>query len=178
MKHVLMLLLFFLASFSIDAQNPAIIGSEKGVKEKILKIKKFFPDFKKSLVTRDPLFTEEKHYEVKMKMGDGFIRFEESDDTQQILIVNFSGPNYHSGSMDDFKKYYGQLAEMLKDIFGDKYTPEEHNTERGWNMTFTETGKKSYQSATSIGLKMNWLFNRPSIELYFSTYPSGKKPKT
>jgi hypothetical protein len=176
MKNIL--LLFLLASTHVAyAQNAPHIGSQKGVKEKLTRIKKSLPDFTKNLAVKDRLYTEEDVYEVKMEMGDGMIRFEVAEDKQQSLTISFSGPTYFSGSIDDFKAYYYELAGMLKEIFKSTHTAEETKDEKKWLMVFSETGKKSHESAVQPWLKIDWFRQRPTITLVFFTYPSGKVPK-
>ncbi|MBK8495696.1 MAG: hypothetical protein IPL50_12265 [Chitinophagaceae bacterium] len=177
MRNIFLLLLLSASTYFSNGQERPKIGSEKGVKEKLWKIKKSLPDFKKNLVVKDRLYTEEDKYDVKMEMGDGIILFEEDEDKQQTLIIRFSGPYFFSGSIADFKQYYVQLGEMLKEIFKNTLTADEVKTEKKWEMTFWEIGKKSYESAVTIKLKTDWFMNKPEIQLVFFTHPSGKVPK-
>lgn len=173
-----LLLLFLLAStLIVHAQNPPPIGSQKGVKEKLIRIKKSLPDFTKNLAVKDRLYTDEDVYDVKMEMGDGMIRFEVAEDKQQSLIITFSGPTYFAGSIDDFKAYYNELAGMLKEIFKSTHIAEETKDEKKWLMTFSEISKRSHESAVKPWLKIDWFRQRPAITLVFFTYPSGKVPK-
>ncbi|MBK7123687.1 MAG: hypothetical protein IPH68_13295 [Chitinophagaceae bacterium] len=70
-----------------------------------------------------------------------------------------------------------QLGEMLKEIFKNTLTADEVKTEKKWEMTFWEIGKKSYESPVTIKLKTDWFMNKPEIQLVFFTHPSGKVPK-
>jgi len=172
-----MLLLLFLASvYFTNAQERPKIGSEKGVKEKLIRIKTSLPDFTKKLAIKDPLYTEEEHYDVNMEMGDGLIMLKIDEDKQQSLAISFSGPFYFSGSIDDFKAYYYQLGDMLKEIFKSTHTANEYKDEKKWSLRFSEIGKKSHESAVTISLYIDWFMNRPTIRLIFFTYPKGKIP--
>ena len=175
MRNIFLLLLLSASTYFSNGQDRPKIGSEKGVKEKLLKIKKSLPDFKKNLVVKDRLYTEEDKYDVKMEMGNGLIRFEE--DKHQTLIIYFSGPYHFSGSISDFKQYYVQLGDMLKDIFINTLVADEVKTEKKWEMTFSAIGKKSYESPVTVKLKTDWFMNNPEIQLVFFTQPSGKRPK-
>ncbi|HQX96317.1 MAG: hypothetical protein IPH34_00715 [Chitinophagaceae bacterium] len=172
-----MLLLLFLASvYFTNAQERPKIGSEKGVKEKLIRIKTSLPDFTKKLAIKDTLYTEEEHYDVNMEMGDGLIIFEIEEDKQQSLTITFSGPFSFSGSIDDFKAYYYQLGDILKEIFKSTHTLEEFKDEKKWYMDFSEIGKKNHESVVKLWLKIDWFMKRPTIKLIFFTYPNGKIP--
>ncbi len=58
MKALFTFSLLFISGF-IFAQKPPLIGSEKGVKEKFILIKKGLPDIKKNLTENDENFVEE-----------------------------------------------------------------------------------------------------------------------
>lgn len=164
------LLLFYTV---INAQPEPKIGSEKGVKEKLLKIKNALPDFKKTLAK--PLAGYANTYEVKVEIGNGEPLFEEDKETtQQTLVVNFSGSPYFSGTKNDFQKYYGQLSTWLKEIFGKTHQFEEEKEETIWTLSFIEKGKDYSTSPTYIELEFTSILSSFDITLTITTYPKGK----
>lgn len=157
----------------VMAQDPPKIGSEKGVKEKLTRIKNAMPDFKKSLVKPSDHFADS--YDVKMKLGNGVILFyEDKETTKQRLTVSFTSPIYFSGAKEDFQQYYQQLSGWLKDIFGKTHTANEDKTDKKWRLSFYENGKNVFTSPTCIFLSVSWVLNRPSISLEITTFPKGE----
>lgn len=158
------------------AQTAPKIGSEKNVKEKLIRIKQSLPDFKKSLVKKDDTFVEE--YVVKMEMGNGIILFSEEEDDQQTLTIKFSGPVYFSGSVSDFQQYYEKLSGLLKEIFDKTHSYSEKKENKNWTIQFFAKGKTPFTSPTLITLEVSWIFpDSPHISLDFLTYPKGKLPE-
>ena len=57
MKNLIILACFFAYTFTAQAQNNPPIGSQKGVKEKFIRIKKGLPDIKKNLTVQDEMLS-------------------------------------------------------------------------------------------------------------------------
>jgi hypothetical protein len=149
------------------------IGSEKGVKEKLLEIKNALPDFKKTLVK--PIDGSADSYEVKMKIGNGEPLFEEDAETkEQALTVNFSN-SYFNGTIKDFQVYYMRLSAWLKEIFEKTHQFREGQEKTVWVLVGVEKGKDYRTSPTLIDLEVTWIVENPDISLTIATNPRGKQ---
>jgi hypothetical protein len=149
------------------------IGTEEGVKEKLLQIKNALPDFKKTLVK--PIDGNTDSYEVNMKIGNGEPLFEEDEITkEQTITINFSGSPYFSGTIEDFQLFYNQLCEWLKEIFGATHEFKEGKESMVWVLTGVEKGKDYRTSPTLIDLEITWILDNPDINLTIDTNPKGK----
>lgn len=161
MKPLVTLLALFFA-ITIYGQKLPPIGSEKGVKEKFIIIKKGLPDIKKNLTKKDEDF--EDTYNVIFEMGNGIVNFEESED-DQTLTIKFSSGWYFSGSMPDFKDYYNKLVSMIGEVFGPVYISERINKEKTLTTTFFEKGKNMFNSKVTITVTCDWILDKPDITI-------------
>ncbi len=161
MKPVLFSILL-LAIVVTHAQKLPAIGSEKGVKEKFMLIKKGLPDIKKNLTKKDEMW--EDQYNVKFEMGNGIVIFAESED-DQTLTISFSSDPYFSGTVADFQNYYKKLVAMIGEVFGPAYAQETKSKEKSEATTFFEKGKDIFSSKISIIAEVSWVLDRPHITI-------------
>lgn len=161
MKPIVTLMLLLSAGFIYGQKLPAI-GSEKGVKEKFMMIKKGLPDIKKNLTKKDEMWEDE--YNVKFEMGNGIVLFNESEE-DQTLTISFSSDPYFAGSISDFQNYYKKLVNILGEVFGTAYAQETKNKEKSWTATFFEKGKDIFNSKISIIAEVSWVLDRPRITI-------------
>ena len=161
MKPIVTLMLLLSASFMYGQKLPAI-GSEKGVKEKFMMIKKGLPDIKKNLIKKDEMWEDE--YNVKFEMGNGIVLFNESEE-DQTLTISFSSDPYFAGSISDFQNYHKKLVTIISEVFGPAYTQETKSKEKNWTTTFFEKGKDIFSSKISIIAEVSWALDRPHITI-------------
>lgn len=156
LKYLLLIIsLSHLSTLQAQDENPKI-GSEKGVKEKLTRIKGGLPDIKKNLTKQDELFTDT--YNVTFEMGNGIILFEEDEEEGvQSLIISFSS-DYFSGRVKDYQEYYKKLVALIGEVFGSSYASTADNTEKTWSTYFFQKEKGIAGSNTGIGIECNWMF--------------------
>ena len=85
MKTLIASLSCLLVTFSIYAQDNPKIGTEKGVKEKFIRIKNGLPDIKKNLTVQDEMWVNERN--VKFEMGNGLIIYEEDEENNDQYLI-------------------------------------------------------------------------------------------
>ena len=113
MTKYFLLFSFMLLAISVRAQDQdeVPIGQQRGVKEKLIIIKKGLPDIKNNLTTQDEMWLDQRN--VKFEMGDGMVIYSEDEYdgviTQQIRI-EFS-TKYFTGTIKNYKK---KLKKYLK----------------------------------------------------------------
>jgi hypothetical protein len=154
-----------LISIILTAQTNPKIGSEKGVKEKLIRIKNALPDIKKNLTKRDENFVET--YNVKFEMGNGIVLFDEDEeDHDQSLTIRYTG-SYFSGTIADFQNYYQSLVAMIKEVFGPNYESTVSNKEKSWSTSFFMKGKDAFTSPVRIHIQCDWILESlgPGITL-------------
>ena len=158
MTKYFLLFSFMLLAISVRAQDQdeVPIGQQRGVKEKLIIIKKGLPDIKNNLTTQDEMWLDQRN--VKFEMGDGMVIYSEDEYdgviTQQIRI-EFS-TKYFTGTIKDFQDYYKKLVNLVNEIFGEAYEAISEEEKWKWETTFTQSGKK-YKSPVSINVEVNWL---------------------
>lgn len=169
----LVLLSFLFTCSQLEAQTEPKIGTEKGVKEKLTRIKNGLPDMKKTLTKKDEMWTDQ--YNVNFEMGNGLIHFEEEDGLQTMIILY--SKSYFSGTVTDYQNYYKVLAGYLKTIFGNSYNSDSTNTSKEWVTTFFQKGKDKSESPVTVHLSCNWVIESlgPKIVIEIS---SRVKPPT
>jgi hypothetical protein len=170
MKPVVFSILMLTVAFA-HAQKLPPIGSEKGVKEKFMMIKKGLPDIKKNLTKKDEMW--ENEYNVKFEMGNGIVIFRESED-DQTLTISFSSDPYFSGTIADFQNYYKKLVSIIGEVFGPAYIQDSKNKEKSWTTSFLEKGKDIFSSNISIFVEISWVLSSPDITIEIVS----KKPFT
>lgn len=164
-KYVLLPLIALL-SVTVSAQttNPKI-GTEKGVKEKLTRIKNGLPDIKKNLTKED----DWGDIDVKFEMGNGTILFDEDeDDHKQSLSIRYTY-SYYSGTTTDYQNYYKTLVVLIKEVFGDGYESKTNDSEKSWSTFFYEKGKRRIDSNISIWIKCSWVLDLLSIDIDISS---------
>lgn len=162
MQKIVSVLMFLLMMNICNSQALPKIGSEKGVKEKFILIKKGLPDIKRNLINRDKTFTDE--YIVKFEMGNGIVNFEESDENES-LTISFSSRPYFSGTITDFQNYYNKLVTIVTEVFGTTHTSSIEKTNTSWTTTFFEKDKDQSSSKTYIRLAVSWILDDPHISI-------------
>ncbi|HMU25721.1 MAG TPA: hypothetical protein PKD97_11715 [Ferruginibacter sp.] len=168
MKALFTFSLLFISGF-IFAQKPPLIGSEKGVKEKFILIKKGLPDIKKNLTENDENFVED--YNVKFEMGNGIVLFDE-DEKEQTLLIRFSTEPYFSGTANDFQDYYYKLVGLLNEVFGAELPPTSNNKEKKLTTLFLQKGTDIFTSKLGVIIQYTQVLNDPYIEInVFSNKP-------
>lgn len=131
------------------------IGSEKGVKEKLMRIKKGLPDMKKNLTRQDENFTDT--YNVKFDMGNGIVLFrEDEDEKEQSLTIRYT-PSYFSGTVAEYQQYYKTLVGMIREVFGPGYESRSTEKDKIWETRFYQAGKDTYGSPVSINISCSWV---------------------
>jgi hypothetical protein len=163
-KYVLFaaILLF---TVTLSAQTNPKIGTEKGVKEKLIRIKNGLPDIKKNLTKRDETFVDE--YNVKFEMGNGIVLFnEDEEDHDQSLTIRCTS-SYFSGTVADYQNYYKTLVTMIKEVFGPGYEFSTTDKEKSWSTAFFQKGKDVFTSPVRIDIKCDWILESlgPSISI-------------
>lgn len=178
------LIIAFLLLFSIASRsqsNEPKIGSEKGVKEKLMLIKKGLPDIRKNLTTKDEVFENERV--VKFEMGDGLVIYEEYDDTDfdideddtkvnkdkiQELRIRYSKA-YFSGAFSEYQNYYIKLISLIKEIFGTAYSFQESKEKNKWQTVFFQKNKSIFTTDITISVTCSMIFEDlgPSIDIEF-----------
>jgi hypothetical protein len=169
MKRIYIIAFFTVLTGLLNAQEKLSITKLSGIKEKLVLIKKGFPDIKNKLVTKDP--DDPETLIPKVKMGDYNGRYNGEGD-QQSLEYEFTSWEY-AGSKEDFQAFYRKLLVMLVEVFGDKYKLKEYTPkEKEWSATLDEKDAPDYKSPTHIYIVCNWaLINRNQVWLHFN----GKK---
>lgn len=166
MKTVIVSFCCLLIAFCIRAQDNPKIGTEKGVKEKIIRIKSGLPDIKKNLTIKDETWADQ--YNVKFEMGNGIVLFDEDkDDGEQSLLIRYT-KSYFSGSAADYQNYYKTLVSMFKEVLGSAYDSEKKEKEKEWQTSFYLKGSDVLNSRIRISITCNWMFNSspgPNIEI-------------
>lgn len=161
--------LVILSAVSVSAQTNPKIGSEKGIKEKLIRIKKGLPDIKKNLTTPDENFTDD--YNVKFDMGNGIIIFEEDEEEkEQSLLIRYTS-SYFSGTVAEYQAFYKNLVTMTREVFTPGYEYKETEEGKTLRTVFLEKGKDETSSNTRISLECSWVLESPgpSIHIYISS---------
>ncbi|MEK7226340.1 MAG: hypothetical protein AAB221_11780 [Bacteroidota bacterium] len=175
MKRITILFTCLLLSSFLFAQNNPKIGTEKGVREKLIRIKNALPDIKKNLTRKNEMWTDE--YDVKFDMGNGIILFDE-DDGEQSLNIRYT-TSYFSGTAADFQNYYKTLTATAKEVFGKTYDYDSTNEEKKWSTSFFEKGKDIFKSRIRIYITCSWMFESLgpdiAIEVYSRLKEASKK---
>lgn len=173
---VSMLLVLLLTGSFLSAQNNPKIGTEKGVKEKLIRIKAGLPDIKKTLTKKDEMW--ENEYNVKFEMGNGTVLFKE-EDGEQSLKIRYS-KSYFSGTATDYQNYYKTLVSLVKEVFGSGYDSSSTNEPKKWAISFYQKGKDVFDSAVRIHISCSWMFESLgpdiNIEIYSRLKPPSQKP--
>ncbi|MBS1620717.1 MAG: hypothetical protein JST10_01005 [Bacteroidetes bacterium] len=159
----LTLLTLLFTCTQLEAQTEPKIGSEKGVKEKLTRIKNGLPDMKKTLTKEDEMWIDQ--YNVNFEMGNGIVLFKEEDGLQTMQI-SYS-KSYFSGTVTDYQNYFKVLAGYIKNIFGNSYDSDSTNTSKKWVTTFFQKGKDKSKSPITVHLSCNWMLKDlgPEIEI-------------
>ena len=163
MKNLIILACFFAYTFTAQAQNNPPIGSQKGVKEKFIRIKKGLPDIKKNLTVQDEMWVNERN--VKFEMGDGLILYEEDEEeNDQYLKISFS-QSYFSGTVTDYQHYYKNLVAMIKEVFGPGFEVSSTEKEKKWSTTIVEKGKDVFNSPIQVYITLDWIIQSLGPEI-------------
>jgi len=165
MKNLIILACFFAYTITAQAQNNPPIGSQKGVKEKFIRIKKGLPDIKKNLTVQDEMWTDVRN--VKFEMGDGTILYEEDeeeDNIDQYLKIRFS-QSYFSGTVTDYQYYYKILVAMIKEVFGPGFEASSTEKEKKWSTTIFEKGKNVFNSPIQVYITLDWIIQSLGPEI-------------
>ncbi len=166
MKTVIVSFWCLLIAFCIRAQDNPKIGTEKGVKEKIIRIKNGLPDIKKNLTKKDEMWTDQ--YNVKFEMGNGIVLFDEDkDDEEQSLLIRYT-KSFFSGSAADYQNYYKTLVNLFKEVFGSAYDFQKTKKEKEWQTSLYQKGNNVLNSSIRINITCNWMFESspgPNIEI-------------
>lgn len=169
MKTFIASLNCLLITFCIHAQDNPKIGTEKGVKEKLIRIKNGLPDIKKNLTKKDEMWADQ--YNVKFEMGNGIVLFEEDEDEgEQSLLIRYN-KSFFSGSVADYQNYYKTLVSIFKEVFGATYDSEKTEKEKEWQTIFYIKGSDALNSRIRISITCNWMFDSslgPNIEIRIS----------
>ncbi|HYM95396.1 MAG TPA: hypothetical protein VET23_14760 [Chitinophagaceae bacterium] len=172
MKRAIILPLLIPVSFYLKAQENPKIGTEKGVKEKLIRIKNGLPDIKKNLTKKDELW--ENDYNVKFEMGNGMVLFDE-DDGEQSLKIRYN-KSYFSGSIADYQDYYKALVKMVREVFGAAYDTQSNNKEKKWSTSFYQTRKDIFKSPIRIYVTCSWIFDSLGPDIEIEIYSRLKEP--
>ena len=163
MKNLIILACFFAYTITAQAQNNPPIGSQKGVKEKFIRIKKGLPDIKKNLTVQDEMWVNERN--VKFEMGDGLILYEEDEEeNDQYLKISFS-QSYFSGTVTDYQHYYKNLVAMIKEVFGPGLEVSSTEKEKKWSTTIVEKGKNIFNSPIQVYITLDWIIQSLGPEI-------------
>jgi len=165
MKNLIILACFFAYTITAQAQNNPPIGSQKGVKEKFIRIKKGLPAIKKNLTEQDEMWTDVRN--VKFEMGDGTILYEEDeeeDNIDQYLKIRFS-QSYFSGTVTDYQYYYKILVAMIKEVFGPGFEASSTEKEKKWSTTIFEKGKNVFNSPIQVYITLDWIIQSLGPEI-------------
>lgn len=155
MKSILALLSILLITVNVFGQTNPKIGTEKGVKEKLLRIKNGLPDMKKNLTVKDADWADS--YNVKFEMGNGIILFDNHEDRgEQVMTISFDN-SYFSGTIPDFQNYYKSLVTMLSEILGNKYISEKNEKAKEWSAIFYPIGYSLFETPVSFTVNCNWM---------------------
>ena len=155
-SYLFVALLLFTVIAQAQTTKPKI-GSDKGVKETFIQIKKGLPDIKKNLTKK-----KGNDYTPKIKMGSaGSYKKETNGD--QSLTFTYSSSGY-SGTIEDYQNFYKILVSIVKEVFGTDYTATASERGNVWRTGFYENGKNVYTSTTSLYIKYDGTFeSSPSI---------------
>lgn len=174
MKKLIILASIFAYTITAQAQNNPPIGSQKGVKEKIIRIKKGLPDIKKNLTEQDEMWIEERN--VKFEMGNGLILYEEDEENNdQYLKIRFSH-SYFSGTLTDYQHYYKTLVAMFKEVFGPGFDISSTEKEKKWNTTIVEKGKDVFNSPIQVYITLDWIVKSLGPEIGIEVHSKIKQP--
>jgi len=166
-KKTILFFLLFLFALVLKAQEPKI-GSEKGIKEKLMRIKKALPDLKKNLTKRDENFPDD--YVVKMEMGNGIVLFrEDAEEKTQSITIRYT-PSYFSGSVTDYQSYYKTLSGLIKEVFGSRYISNASEMKNSWETNFYLPGKDRSRPTVSIMLSCSWVLGLLNITIDIYSY--------
>lgn len=172
MKTFIASLSFLLVTFSISAQQIPKIGSQKGVKEKFIRIKKGLPDIKKNLTVQDEMWVEERN--VNFEMGDGMIIYEEDEeDNDQYLKISFSH-SYFSGTIPDYQHFYKTLVAMIKEVFGPHFEASSTEKEKKWSTAIVEKGKDVFNSTIKVYITLDWIIQSLGPEIGIEVHSNIK----
>lgn len=174
MKTLITSLSCLLVTFSISAQENPKIGTQKGVKEKFIRIKNGLPDIKKNLTVQDEMWVNERN--VKFEMGNGMIIYEEDEENNdQYLKIRFSH-SYFSGTIPDYQDYYKTLVAMLKEVFGPQFKVSSTEKEKKWSTTIVEKGKDVFNSPIQVYITLDWIIESLGPEIGIEVHSNIKQP--
>lgn len=154
-------LLFYSIILPAQTANPKI-GTDKGVKEKLIRIKNGLPDIKKNLTKKDETFGD---YNVKFEMGNGMILFEEDEEEhEQSLLIRYTY-SYFSGTKTDYQNYYKTLVDLIKEVFGPGFDSKTFDSESSWSTSFFQKGQQQSESPVRIDIKCGWVLDLLGIDI-------------
>ncbi|HWR32133.1 MAG TPA: hypothetical protein VN451_01300 [Chitinophagaceae bacterium] len=175
MKKLIILACILAYTITAKAQNNPPIGSQKGVKEKFIRIKKGLPDIKKNLTEQDEMWTDVRN--VKFEMGNGLIIYEEDeeeDGVDQYLKIRFT-QSYFSGTLTDYQQYYKTLVAMIKEVFGPGFEVSSAEKEKKWSTTIVEKGKDVFNSPIQVYITLDWIIKSLGPEIGIEVHSNLKQ---
>lgn len=167
--NFLLAFLFLASACALSQESNPKIGSEKGVKNKLIRIKNALPDLKKNLTERDENFPDSCI--VKLKMGNGIVIFKEDEvDKTQSLTIRYSQSNF-SGSRADYQSHYKTLSRLIKSVFGTGYLSKASEKKNIWETIFYQSDKDEFNSPVRLLLKYSFILIFPSITITIYSRP-------
>ena len=122
MKLIISLLaIFLICKITMAQSGKPMIGSDSGIKEKLVMIKNAFPDLVKAFGKNgvsDGSFTK---YQTDLAIGKAKVTLQQyNPDLSQEMDLDFDRFNY-DGTKDDFKKFFDELVSETGDILGKSF---------------------------------------------------------
>jgi len=157
MNRYFLLFSIILITGFCEAQEPnPKIGSEKGVREKLVRIKKGLPDIRKNLTKPDENFTDQ--YNVKFEMGNGIVIYREEEEDKEQTLTTRKTTSYFSGTVADYQAYYKTLTALIREVFGPDYEVRVSEKDKIWETQFHSKSKTANnQSKVYIMVSCSWV---------------------
>ena len=154
MKLIISLLaIFWVCKITMAQSGKPMIGSDSGIKEKLVMIKNAFPDLVKAFGKNGQTSYGITDYQTDLKIGKSMIFLSKSA-LEQKLKIEFSNI-YYSGTEDDFWKFGQEVNIYINDLFGDSYYSKPFQDGKNEALFYYENGKDISDSPNVIEVDFN-----------------------